>query len=374
MPEMKEGAFSHGPMVPVFRSEDPVVAQRALEALDAAGVPAIRADQVVGSLVGPVPPGVVVLIVPLGLLPQARQVIEQEKLHPVVSTKPARLPPGEPSSLSAPTGASLGTTTSAPSVRPTQIVPLRPPPPRPPLAEAEQDGPLETAPFIAMSGQSRITIALAACSIGAVLQAALVAQGGFEFVRRHLALSWDGHTFHGNAVTAGFVHGSAPHFLSNLVIGLLLGFVLLGTHGFGATAFVWLVASMLGIAAEAYLSPHAVVLGASAGIYGLVGLWLRGELRRASRAVLPRRARIKALGVIVLLAPGALTPFTSSGNRVAVLAHLVGFSVGLLAGSVFPRWLDEDDRSHSDGRNRWALGIAGAITISGMVMAFVAAA
>ncbi|MEO1337485.1 MAG: rhomboid family intramembrane serine protease, partial [Myxococcota bacterium] len=241
-----------------------------------------------------------------------------------------------------------------------------------PTATVDTVEPIEALPFEASSPQTRFTIALAGCAVGALLQASFLVQAGEAGLRRLLALSYDGIAFHGNVVTAGFIHGSTLHFLGNLGFGLLLGYVLVGTHGLGAASAVWLVASMAGIAAEAVLSPGAIVLGASAGLYGLIGLWLRGELQRARRAALPRRAIFRALGVIVLLAPGALTPVTSSGGRVAVLAHLVGFAVGLFAGSAFPRWFDESDFEQGARKNRLAFGFASLITAAGLLAAFLA--
>ena len=380
MAEIGEGGISHGPMVPIFEGRDPLAADRALERLDAAGIPALRADQVPGAFLGPVPRGVILIVVPLGLLAQARSTLLQTDLPPLTTPEPA---PRSPLDL---TKTSVGSAPTAPDsaagsvkmsvgsqrleVRPTSRVPM---PVRSSVSlDDDDEGPLEVPPFESMGVQTRLILALGACTVGALTQASLLVTGSFQRIVRYLALSWDGVAFHGNVVMAGFVHGSPVHFLGNLAFGLLLGTVLIGTHGLGATAAVWLAASMAGIAAEAALSPGVSVLGASAGIYGLVGLWLRGELQRARRSVLPRRAVIRAFGVIVLLAPGAMTPFTSSGSRVAVLAHLVGFAVGLLAGVIFPRWLSDSDRLASGRRGGIAFAVSVAVTMAGMVTAFLA--
>ena len=366
MGDIGEGAISRGPMVPVFRSADPEQVARALASFDEAGIPSIGVDRSMGLLVGPVPPGVTVVVVPLGLVPEARNRLEQIGL--LASQLPAA-----PSSYarSERNPVALGSGGFTPTVQPTSPVRL-PDASEPRGFDDEDDGPLELPPFETTSGQSRLTGALAACSLGALVQATLIATGRADDVRQKLALWFDGSSFHGNAVTAGLMHGSSVHFLSNLGFGLIFGYVLLGTHGLGATAAVWLTASILGTSVEALLSPGAAVLGASAGIYGLIGLWLRGELQRARRAVLPRRATIRALGIIILLAPGALTPITSSGSRVAVLAHLVGFAVGLLAGSFFPRWLDAEGRDRGMRRGRWAFLLSAMVMMGGLAAAFLA--
>lgn len=113
------------------------------------------------------------------------------------------------------------------------------------------------------------------------------------------------------------------------------------------------------------------VLGASAGNYGLVGLWAKGQLERSHRAMLPRWDRLRTVGVILLLVPGALTPVTSNGSRVAVLAHAVGFVAGFLGGYVFHRRLGPVEDPSIGRRARWAAILAFAFTVSSFFVAFV---
>lgn len=237
--------------------------------------------------------------------------------------------------------------------------------------EAEDDDPVE--PTLPDSGPlfPRVVVALAAISVGIcvqrVVEAVFGAQGaaaamgarGFE-----LAELW-------RFVTAGFYHFSLTHLASNLAFGLVFGVVLFGTHGVGATMAAWLFASVVGIGIEVLASPAGVlVAGASAGNYGLVGLWAQGQRDRARRAFLPRREQLRAIGLVLVLAPGALTPVTSSGGKVAVIAHAAGFFGGLLAGLVFARRIAADELPAIDRRARtgqWAAVIA-------VVIAFAAAA
>ena len=320
-------------MVPVFRTEDPAEIARAVASLDAAGIPSLRVDdrQPAGLMIGPVPPGTSVIVVPQGFLQQARMTLRQTRLNVVP-------PRASPPALEAGTGTRSGTP-SLPSVAPQRAsIEVRPTESvrSSLLTPAEDDDEiLETPPYESMSAQGRFTVALGACAIGALLQAVLLVNGGFDTVRRVLALSWDGHAFQGNVVTAGLVHGSSLHFLGNLAFGLLLGFVLLGTHGVGATAMVWLTASMLGIAAEAYLSPGAVVLGASAGIYGLVGLWLRGNFSGlASRCCLGGRSCGRR-GLFFCWRPARSRPLRVPGVRSPCWPTLSGSPWGCCPGRYF---------------------------------------
>jgi membrane associated rhomboid family serine protease len=143
--------------------------------------------------------------------------------------------------------------------------------------------------------------------------------------------------------------------------------VLLGTHHFGATALVWLLSSTTGLATEATLTPEAVLIaGASAGNYGLVGLWANGQLDRARRSLLPKREKMRTLGILLILLPGALTPISSTGSKVAVLAHLGGFLGGFLLGFVFKRRLIDRELPMIAQRSRIAFGVAAAIVVSTM--------
>jgi rhomboid protease GluP len=141
-------------------------------------------------------------------------------------------------------------------------------------------------------------------------------------------------------VTAGFLHVGLEHLASNAAFGILLGVVLFGTHEMGATALVWLVASMVGLFTESSLSTAGVLIaGASAGNYGLVGLWAHGQLDRSRVSLLPRREVMRTAGILLLLVPGALTPITATGTKIAVIAHAAGFVTGFLLGYVFKRRL-----------------------------------
>ena len=54
-----------------------------------------------------------------------------------------------------------------------------------------------------------------------------------------------------------------------------------------------------------------------------------------------------------MLAPGALTPVTQSGARVAVLAHAMGFLAGAMMGIVFERRVVPRELAALDRRARW---------------------
>jgi membrane associated rhomboid family serine protease len=221
------------------------------------------------------------------------------------------------------------------------------------LEADDDDSPIDTP--LPESGPlvPRLVVALAAIGFGIGVQRALesaLGPGGAAaaMAARGLALDelW-------RLVTAGFFHFSLAHLASNLAFGLMFGVVLFGTHGVGAAMAAWLVASVVGIGTEAAVSSGVLVAGASAGNYGLAGLWAKGQLDRGRRAFLPRVDRLKALGIVLVLAPGALTPVTQSGARVAVLAHAMGFLAGAMMGIVFERRVVPRELAALDRRARW---------------------
>jgi membrane associated rhomboid family serine protease len=133
---------------------------------------------------------------------------------------------------------------------------------------------------------------------------------------------------------------------------------------------VWLLSSVVGLATEASLATTAaMIVGASAGNYGLVGLWANGQLDRARHSLLPRRAVFQTIGLLLLLVPGALTPMTSTGTRVAVIAHAAGFGAGFLLGFLFKRRLLPEKFESIARRSRLALIIAASVMVAALTPA-----
>jgi membrane associated rhomboid family serine protease len=365
-----ESAVSTGPMVPVFASNDEGRSRAALAILDAAGIPALLDADVRGAFVGfhePVPEGWRQVLVPTTMRAEALDVLRK---HEGEIEEPRRARPQGAFEVPRPASRGLRSPTALPpraSGEPATRAEWGPSVSAVPgLAPGDEDeGPADVALPDSGPVQPRLVLALLALAFGGAMQQILTVWVGEPRLMAALAARapfWeDLHTL----VTASFLHGGPGHFLSNAAFGLVFGVVLFGTHRPGAAALVWLLASAVGLSAEVSLSPDVHVIGASAGNYGLVGLWAHGQLERARVALLPRRERLKTLGVLLLLVPGALTPFSSTGTRIAVLAHVAGFGLGYLAGLVFHRRLlpsgfeSIDRRSRAAGLAALALGAAG---------------
>lgn len=323
--------MSTGAMVPVFDARDAGSASQIAELLGAHAIPAIVDSELAG-LTGLAQAANPRVWVPSSMLPEAKAVLRELKKA------------AEQSQLEQ-AGVKTWSTWA-----PAQVVPTETPaqvytePPAAPLPE-EPDLPLQAALPDSGPLAPRLALALLAIAAGLGFQRLFemqLAVNGADGVRAAVQ------AFGASAavlqepwrlVSAGFMHGSFAHMASNGAFGLLIGVVLFGTHRVGATCFVWLLCSIVGIGAELLMSPNALVIGASAGNYGLMGLLAYGQLQRANESALPRRERLRTYGVLLLLVPGAMTPFSATGTKIAVVAHGVGFLVGFLSARFFVRRL-----------------------------------
>ncbi len=318
-------------MVAVHEAASHEEANRLVEILNERAIPALVQSRDVGIRGVIVPEGDrdIWVVVPQAMRPEALAILSRQAEAALSRQAEARLAP-----------ASAPIARTWPPVLPVQA----PQGPQPPLQVVEEDDALEE-PREAPSGPltPRLLTALLAIGSGITLQVVLERALGRSAVIHLLSASPDRPDEWWRLVTAGFLHSGFAHLAMNGLFALILGVVLFGTHGFGAVLATWVTSSAAGLLAEQSLSPATHILGASAGIYGLIGLWWGGQSERAKRAVLPRRERWRAAGIIVLLIPGALTPFTSTGSGVAVLAHLFGFLVGRALAWVFHRRFHDEN-------------------------------
>ncbi|MBX2811667.1 MAG: rhomboid family intramembrane serine protease [Myxococcales bacterium] len=338
-------------MVPVLASNDENRSRAVLTLLEAHGIPGMLDTDLNGAFVGfhdPVPPGWYQVLVPTSMRAAALRILREHEgdgerrgapgaaPHVIAALPSWWRPEGE-------SGPADDISTSNEE-----------------LLEDEDYSQTVDAELLRPTDE-RIRLALLAVVFGIVVQELLVMWFGDRQVILTLGAKSPIGTELYRLVTAGFLHGGAAHMVSNAALGLVFGVALFGTHGLGATALVWLLASIAGMGAEVLLSPDSIVIGSSAGNYGLVGLWASGQWQRSSATQLPKRERLKTLGILLLLLPGALAPFSYTGTRIAVFAHIVGFLGGVLAGLWFQRRLHTHDIQHIEVQSRKAGWVAVAV-------------
>ncbi len=138
-------------------------------------------------------------------------------------------------------------------------------------------------------------------------------------------------------ITALTLHGDLAHFIANLAFGLLFSGFLLQRLGGGVTWLGFVLSGALGNLLNAFFyrsEPHSTI-GASTAVFGALGMLVAWESLERWR--FPRRRGWWHL--IVPIGGGlSLLAWLGSGgeheNRVDYMAHLWGFLVGLVLGSV----------------------------------------
>lgn len=131
-------------------------------------------------------------------------------------------------------------------------------------------------------------------------------------------------------ITALSLHTDISHLLGNMFFGGLFGALLCQLVG---TAVGWstiLLAGSLGNLLNALIQPaeHTSV-GASTAIFGALGALVAWQwMRRASLQQRPARRWSSLIAGLVLLAYLGM-----SGERTDIMAHITGFSAGLLTGT-----------------------------------------
>ncbi len=133
-------------------------------------------------------------------------------------------------------------------------------------------------------------------------------------------------------VTAATLHADWPHALSNAGFFLVLAWAAGERLGEGITLLVWLGTAVAGFAISMVLAQHEATLGASGGLFGLLGAATGHAFRHQEVLALVRRARVRAFAGGVLLL--AMTAFSPKAN---IHAHVGGFVVGMLLGVSLPR-------------------------------------
>ncbi len=153
-------------------------------------------------------------------------------------------------------------------------------------------------------------------------------------------------------VTALTLHVDEGHLASNLLFGVLFGFLAGRTLGGGIAWLSIVSAGAAGNWINAMIQqPDHRSVGASTAVFAALGILVAVALRprSSSRESRLRRWRPLVAGVMLLALIGV------GGERTDVTAHVTGFFAGLLIGAISSRiptrWL-------ADERSQWLAGLA----------------
>lgn len=129
------------------------------------------------------------------------------------------------------------------------------------------------------------------------------------------------------AVTALFLHGGPAHFLANAALGGVVLHALGRELRVGSAALLFVLAGGLGNLVNAWAhGPGHLSIGASTGVFGLVGGLAALRAARDGRLTLRRAFVPVAAGV------GLLAMLGAEGKDTDLLAHAFGFAAGLALG------------------------------------------
>ncbi len=134
------------------------------------------------------------------------------------------------------------------------------------------------------------------------------------------------------AITAATLHADAGHALGNAIFLVVLGWAVAERLGGGAMLLLALVTAVAGFGVSLLLSNAHSTVGASGGLFGLLGVAAGHGVRGRPDPLGRRRQILRVVGAALMLL--AFTAFSPEAN---IKAHLGGFGCGLLLGLVLPR-------------------------------------
>jgi membrane associated rhomboid family serine protease len=135
--------------------------------------------------------------------------------------------------------------------------------------------------------------------------------------------------------TSLLLHVDLRHAFWNAVSLIVFAVPLLDDLRLLRTSLIYLASGVGGAcAALAFARPGVLTVGSSGAVAGLFGAWVVLTWVRSRSEPLTRRARIRALGIAMLVLPSLLSPVTSTGQPVSVSSHLGGLATGMAIGAL----------------------------------------
>jgi membrane associated rhomboid family serine protease len=132
-------------------------------------------------------------------------------------------------------------------------------------------------------------------------------------------------------VTSIFLHGSLDHILANILVLLFVGLAVEKELGKAKMLTIFFIGAFLGdVFSLFYYPPDIISIGASAGIFALVGVGMIIKPLNLSLYPFIIPVPLALLGALYIIY-NIIGFFTGEGNT-SYIAHFGGLAVGLLAG------------------------------------------
>ncbi len=132
-------------------------------------------------------------------------------------------------------------------------------------------------------------------------------------------------------ITAATLHADANHVLHNAAFLVLLGWAAAERVGVGAALAAWLTTAIAGFIVSIMYDPTATSVGASGGLFGLLGTAAGHALRTGAGRDLWLRHRMRVVGALA-----SVLAMTAFGEHSNIAAHLGGAGWGVAVGLMLP--------------------------------------
>jgi len=130
-------------------------------------------------------------------------------------------------------------------------------------------------------------------------------------------------------ITSIFLHADLVHLLSNILVLLFFGIAVEDELGKGKMLWIFLLGAFAGDVLSVFFYPPDVVsIGASAGIFGLIGV---GMLIKPFDFTLPNPIPLGLLGIAYAIF-NIIGFFSGEPGNISYIAHFGGLVVGLIFG------------------------------------------
>lgn len=132
-------------------------------------------------------------------------------------------------------------------------------------------------------------------------------------------------------ITAGFLHGGLMHILMNSLALFSVGAAVEASYGTSRYLVIYFISTITGYLASCWWAPRVLSIGASAGIFGLIGAMIALGIRdRSSRGTAIRNMYLGWAAYVLIF---GLLPFFAVDNAAHIGGGIGGFIVGYLAGT-----------------------------------------
>ncbi|MCH6551398.1 MAG: rhomboid family intramembrane serine protease [Planctomycetes bacterium] len=123
-------------------------------------------------------------------------------------------------------------------------------------------------------------------------------------------------------LTSLLIHIGPLHVFWNGASMMVFAVPLITDLRYARTGMVYLASGIGGsIMALSFATPGTLIAGSSGSVAGLFGAWVVLQTRRDRLAQLTGRARIRTMGIAMLVLPSLVTPISVTGNPVSVSSH-----------------------------------------------------